>query len=270
MVKKVVYTNNGKVVVNSIDTRNLDQVYIDRMVSQGFTDAVVIDASTFPENNKYSDAWELSGNSITVNMSLAKNIKRDTLRRERESQFQIMDKLYIEAQSSKKGLEDIKTRQQYLRDITENPAIEAATTVDELDTITIDSWTIPAIKEKADEVIIHVKENEPESSTTSKDYKRKSRLTFESESAKYLITFSAEVKNTNKNGNCKVIILLDDEEINRTNRKADPFELDYSIVSGSIIKTLTEGTHNLDLKYATSKGVCYIRRVRLQAMKIEN
>jgi uncharacterized protein (UPF0147 family) len=203
-------------------------------------------------------------------MTLAKDIYRNKLRQERESHFKVLDKLYVEAQSSKKVLEDIKTRQQYLRDITENPAIDSATTTSELEAITIDPWNIPAIKQKDNEIVIHVKENEQESSTTSKTYKRKSRLTFDSEDAKYLISFSAEVKNTNRNGNCKVSILFDGTEINRTNIKAGSFESDYGIVSGTILKTLNNGSHDLDLTYATSKGVCYIRRVRLQVIKIEN
>ena len=268
MVKKVVYTSNGKIIADSIDTRQDDQVYIDRMIERGFPDAVIIDSNTFPDGT-YHGAWELSGTTISINMNTAKDIHRENLRKERAGYFQTLDKLYIEAQSSKKGLNNIKNRQQYLRDITENPSIDSATTVTELKNVTIDPWEIPAVKVLNTDIVIHNKENEPESSTTSKVYKRKSRLTFDSQSSKYMISFSAEVKNSNKMGNCRLEILLDGVEINKTSRKSDPFELDYSIVSGSYIKTLTEGSHDLDLRYATSKGVCYIRRVRLQAMKIE-
>lgn len=268
MVKKIVYTQNGKVKVDSLDPRQPDQLYVDRMVSRGFTDAVVLDSSTFPDE-QYIEAWELSGTTININMVLAKQILVEKLRREREEHFRKLDKLYIEASSSKRNLDNIKSRQQYLRDITENPAIESATTVEDLNSIVIQSWETPAVKVLNNDVVIHNIEDDVESSTTGKNFKTKTRMNFNSETAKYLITFSAEVKNANKQGNCKVRILLDGSEINRTSRKSDPFENDYNIVSGSCIKNLTEGNHYIDVEYATNKGACYIRRVRLQAMKVE-
>lgn len=146
MVKKIVYTNGGDVVTNFIDTRQSDQVYINRFVSRGFPDAVVIDSSNFPDSN-YRDAWELSGSTITVDMTNAKEIHRDKLRSERETCFEICDKLFLEAFSQGKDLTTIKARQQYLRDLPSDPAIDAATTTTELSAVTVADWTPPVVKD---------------------------------------------------------------------------------------------------------------------------
>ena len=269
MVKKIVYTNNeGNVVADSIDTRQDDQVYIDRMVSRGFADAVVIDSSTFP-SDRFNEAWTLSGSTISVNMTTAKESHRNNLRNQRKQYFSETDSLLLETFSQKKGLEEVKSRQQYLRNITEDPAIDAATTTTELNAVTIVPWdTKPIAKILEQDVLLFIKENDPESSTTSKSYKRKSRLTFTSKAGDYLITYSAEVRNTNRKGKCKINVLLDSTELNKSSGNPDPIGAEYCVVSGSSVKTLTAGSHDIDISYATTKGACFIRRARIQAMEI--
>lgn len=270
MVKKIVYTDSeGNFVIKSIDSRTSTDSYLNYYHSKGFTDVAILDSENFPSD--YQDAWELSGSTISVNMTKAKNIKRERLRAERDRHLRnICDGLYIEAISSRKDPTDIKARQKYLRDMPENPLIDSAATVEELNAIVIDeSWVPPEVKTLEEEIKLHKLEDEIETSTTSRKYKRRNRMTFDTKSGDYLITFTAEIRNTNKKGKCKTQVKLDDVEISKTSGNPDPAELEYSTISSTSVKTLTEGTHTLDVNYATTKGACFIRRVRLQALKIE-
>ena len=146
MVKKIAYTDNGRIHVQSIDLRQSEQTHIDDYVSKGFTDAVIIESNNLPVDDVYDDAWELNSGSISVNMTTAKDIHRDLLRSERASHFMETDSLIMEIWSQRKDTSAIEARQAYLRDITEDPTIDAATNTTELSAVTIASWTPPVVK----------------------------------------------------------------------------------------------------------------------------
>jgi len=71
---------------------------------------------------------------ITVNMTKAVEIKKDMIRAEREPKLAALDVEFmraVEAGDTAKQAE-ISTKKQALRDATDDPAIAAATTPDEL------------------------------------------------------------------------------------------------------------------------------------------
>jgi len=98
----------------------------------------IIDESDLPEDACFHDAWELcsTGDSrmITVNMDKARDIKKDMIRADRKAKLEALDVEFmraVEAGDADKQAE-IAAKKQALRDATDDPAIAAATTPDEL------------------------------------------------------------------------------------------------------------------------------------------
>jgi len=71
---------------------------------------------------------------ITVDMTKAREIKRDMVRAERKPLLEKLDVEYMRAQEAKDTAlqQEIAAKKQALRDVTADPAIDAATTPDEL------------------------------------------------------------------------------------------------------------------------------------------
>jgi len=71
---------------------------------------------------------------IKINMTKAREIKRDQLRAERKPLLEQLDVEYMRAQEAGDTTlqQDIVTKKQSLRDVTADPVIDAATTPDEL------------------------------------------------------------------------------------------------------------------------------------------
>jgi fibronectin type 3 domain-containing protein len=71
---------------------------------------------------------------ITVDMTKAREIKRDQLRAERRPLLEQLDVQFMRAQEQgdQTKADEIAARKQALRDVTADPAIDAATTPDEL------------------------------------------------------------------------------------------------------------------------------------------
>ena len=71
---------------------------------------------------------------ITVNMTKAREIKRDQLRAERKPLLEQLDVEYMRAQEAGDTTlqQDIVTKKQSLRDVTVDPVIDAATSPDDL------------------------------------------------------------------------------------------------------------------------------------------
>ncbi|MEE9905553.1 MAG: phage tail assembly chaperone [Chlorobium sp.] len=81
---------------------------------------------------------------ITINMPKARGIKRNQLRAERAPMLSALDVEYQQADERKSttAKKDIAQRKQALRDVTKHPAIEAATTPDDLKSLSIDNLII--------------------------------------------------------------------------------------------------------------------------------
>jgi fibronectin type 3 domain-containing protein len=71
---------------------------------------------------------------ITVDMTKAREIKRDQLRAERRPLLEQLDVEFMRAQEQgdQTKADEIAAKKQALRDVTADPAIDAATTPDEL------------------------------------------------------------------------------------------------------------------------------------------
>jgi fibronectin type 3 domain-containing protein len=71
---------------------------------------------------------------IKINMTKAREIKRDQLRAERKPLLEQLDVEFMRAQEQgdQAKADEIAAKKQALRDVTADPAIDAATTPDEL------------------------------------------------------------------------------------------------------------------------------------------
>ena len=69
---------------------------------------------------------------ITVNMEKARNIHRDRMREARAPLFNALDVAFQRAMETGADTAEIVAKKQALRDVTADPAIDAAQTTDEL------------------------------------------------------------------------------------------------------------------------------------------
>lgn len=99
----------------------------------------VVNASnvTVPASREFRDAWDLDGDAITVDMTKAKDLHRDKIREARKVEFAKNDITLQDAMVI--GDEVAKTaavaRRDELRNATVDPAIDAATTPEELSAV---------------------------------------------------------------------------------------------------------------------------------------
>lgn len=93
-----------------------------------------------PEDRTFRDAWRDNGTRLEVSMPAARDLHRNHLRREREPRLAELDVEYMRALegTAKRKPGEVAAEKQKLRDITKHPAIEAATTPEELKAVTID------------------------------------------------------------------------------------------------------------------------------------
>jgi hypothetical protein len=159
--KNIVYTENGMLQFVPLPAPHIesdpkkqhlnvipedDEVYINRFIDD-HPDVVIVEGSDIPEDVEYNLSWELSNGEIVINMAKAREVHKDFLRFWRQEAYQETDALFMQCQSMGKDPAQIQARQDYLRDITEDPTIEAATTIAELKQVVIADWTPPVISE---------------------------------------------------------------------------------------------------------------------------
>ncbi len=104
---------------------------------QEFQELSIVINTDIINDTDYVEAIEILDKSPILNMDKAKEIHRKILRRKRVEFFDILDKNFIEALSRSKEQSTIKERQNYIRNITEDPRIDKATSIDELKKIVI-------------------------------------------------------------------------------------------------------------------------------------
>lgn len=85
-----------------------------------------------PSDRLFRSAWSTDGTSISVNMVKAKDIWRDKIRQAREEVLEKLDKDYMRALETGADTSQIVADKQALRDAPAHPAIDAATTTEEL------------------------------------------------------------------------------------------------------------------------------------------
>ena len=93
--------------------------------------SIIVDSDTLPNSdNDFFDAWELSGSTVSVNISKAKEITKKRLRAEREPLLATQDVLFQRALETSADTTAIVAEKQRLRDITTQ--VDSATTTAQL------------------------------------------------------------------------------------------------------------------------------------------
>lgn len=95
------------------------------------------DEYTVPADRSFRDAWQVDENEsvVSVNMALAKDIWREKIRLKRINPLQKLDTAYMKAMETGVSTDQIVADKQSLRDAPALPAIDAATTPEELKAI---------------------------------------------------------------------------------------------------------------------------------------
>lgn len=100
--------------------------------------ALTVDASVYekPNERTFREAWTFGANPeagvITVDMDKAKDIWREKIRIARAPEFEALDTAFMKALETGADTSAIVAQKQALRDAPADPAIDAATTPDEL------------------------------------------------------------------------------------------------------------------------------------------
>lgn len=85
----------------------------------------------------FREAWQFAGSAVEVDLALAKEIHKDILRMERAPIMQELDVEYMVALEKGQSTLGIASKKQSLRDVTNDPRIDAASSVDELKSLTL-------------------------------------------------------------------------------------------------------------------------------------
>lgn len=103
-------------------------------------DGESVPATLAPTDRQFRGAWQLEGEVITIDIAAARCIHRDLLREARRPMLVALDALWFAAdETNDAGAKaSIAAQKQALRDVTEDPRIEAAATPEALAALTID------------------------------------------------------------------------------------------------------------------------------------
>lgn len=142
-MKKIIFTrpDGGLSVVTPVRCTG-DEDLSDEEVEQRAwdklpTDAINpqwVEASAIPADRSFRNAWKDGGGKVDHDMAKCREITRNALREKRAPLMAALDVKYMRADEAGNVAEKarITTEKQRLRDITKNPAIEAATTPEAL------------------------------------------------------------------------------------------------------------------------------------------
>jgi hypothetical protein len=117
MTQVIIYTNEigGVSVCSPTGELSIEEVKAKDTPSH----SIVVDATILPEaDNDFFDAWELSGGTVLVNLTKAKEITKLRLRAEREPLLQAQDVLFQITLENGADTTPIVVEKQRLRDIT--------------------------------------------------------------------------------------------------------------------------------------------------------
>jgi hypothetical protein len=101
----------------------------------------LIEPGDVPEDRSYRGAWTDDGKAISHDMEKAREIQREKLREARKPLLEALDVDVIKAQTETKDARAVASavaEKQRLRDVTDDPRIDAAQSVEELKAITLD------------------------------------------------------------------------------------------------------------------------------------
>ena len=87
----------------------------------------VVDVGVIPTDTSFRDAWAISGSTIVIDMTKAKEIHKARIRLARESKLAALDIEFQKAQETSADTTAIVAKKQALRDAPVDSAIDAAT-----------------------------------------------------------------------------------------------------------------------------------------------
>ena len=87
---------------------------------------------TVPTDRTFRGAWSFNGNAVDVDMAAARDIWRDKIRQARTEPLAALDTAFMKALETGADTTQITADKQALRDAPTDPAIDAATTPEEL------------------------------------------------------------------------------------------------------------------------------------------
>lgn len=102
-----------------------------------------VDGSLALSDRTFRGAWQLEGQAIIVDMARARDILRDGLRAERKPLLDALDAEWFRAAETEDvaGKAAVAAQKQLLRDVTEDPRIDAAETPEALKALTLEVLT---------------------------------------------------------------------------------------------------------------------------------
>lgn len=95
----------------------------------------VVEPDDIPEDRTFRNAWKLDGKKVAVDMPKARELHKDRLRELRAPLLSALDVEFQRSYKDPAAQDAIEAKKQALRDVTADPAIEAAKTPEQLSTI---------------------------------------------------------------------------------------------------------------------------------------
>lgn len=107
-----------------------------------------IDPAVIPTDRTFRAAWVRDAGGVSVDMEKAVEVHKDTLRKVRAPLLQALDieMMTAWAKGDTKTAQEVEAKKQALRDVTDDPRIEAATTPDELKAVVPEVLSVEAVK----------------------------------------------------------------------------------------------------------------------------
>jgi hypothetical protein len=130
MSQNVILFNNGTGVSLMIPAESSVDECLKNDVPKG-AKYIVIDRDEMP-SYIFQDAWSIKNDKISIDMNKARDVHRSFLRIGREPKLKELDIKFQIALEKGEDLKPITSAKQALRDLTIDPAIEAAETTDDL------------------------------------------------------------------------------------------------------------------------------------------
>ena len=130
--KNIVYTQNNILVVMSLSDKcglTVEEIQA-KDVPDGVT-SYIVDHSSLPTDTDFQNAWVYKDGKVEVDLTKAKEVHREYIRRERKEKLAALD---IEFQRALEtgDTSAVVAKKQVLRDATADSAIESATSLAEL------------------------------------------------------------------------------------------------------------------------------------------
>ena len=117
MTQVIIFTNDNGGVSVCVPTSELD-IQAVKAKDTPSTSIIVQDSELPQADNDFFDAWELSGETVSVNIDKAKNITKTRLRAERAPLLEAQDVAFQRALETGADTSEIVAEKNRLRDIT--------------------------------------------------------------------------------------------------------------------------------------------------------